>query len=324
MSIYSKILSRQEFINEPPVLIDIGASGAIHKDWKKIAKWSICIAFDADDRDFNVSENTESGYRKLYVYNRIVTASSQELNDFYLTHHPHCSSLLKPNTAQLKDWAFAPRFEVKKQAKLKSITLPAALKELNISKIDWFKTDSQGIDLRLFKSLEESIRNNILIAEFEPGILDAYVGEDKLHHVLSYMEELKRFWLSRLTIKGTQRINYDNLKSILGRDLFSEASPFVNKIAPGWGEMIFINSFDRSSVTKRDLLLGWVFSTIQGEYGFAYELALRGTQAFPDDSIFKELKNRSSRKIKRGFFTVRLIPLIFKKSNKVIERLRSK
>lgn len=321
MSIYSRILTRQEFINDPPILIDIGASGTIHKGWKRIAKWSICIAFDADDRDFMVSENVESGYNRLYVYNRIVTTTAQKENDFYLTHSPHCSSLLRPDTISLENWAFSPKFEVKKKAKLKSITLPEALKELNISKIDWFKTDSQGIDLKLFKSIDEPIRNNIVIAEFEPGILDAYEGEDKLHEVLSYMEETKRFWLSRLTIKGTQRINYNNLRTVLGSDFLSEVSPYINKIAPGWGEMMFMNSFDRNALSKRDLLLGWVFASLQGEHGFAYELALKGIQAFQDESIFYELKNRSIRKIRGGFITLKYIPLFFSKSNKIIKKL---
>ncbi len=48
----NKILSRPEITGDPPVLLDIGASGEIHKNWKFIAKHSICVAFDADKRDF--------------------------------------------------------------------------------------------------------------------------------------------------------------------------------------------------------------------------------------------------------------------------------
>ena len=62
------------------------------------------------------------------------------------------------------------------------------LKELKIEKVDWFKTDSQGTDLRLFIDLEEEIRNKVLIAEFEPGMMDAYKGEDKFYKILESLD----------------------------------------------------------------------------------------------------------------------------------------
>ena len=60
MKIIQAVLSSSHFENKPPVLIDIGASGEINKKWRPIAPYSICIAFDADDREFNVSEKQAS------------------------------------------------------------------------------------------------------------------------------------------------------------------------------------------------------------------------------------------------------------------------
>ena len=50
MKIIDQILRSEHFRDQPPVLIDIGASGGIHSKWKYIAKYSYCIAFDADDK----------------------------------------------------------------------------------------------------------------------------------------------------------------------------------------------------------------------------------------------------------------------------------
>lgn len=321
MSLIRKVLTRDEFVQNPPVLVDIGASGAIHKYWKDIAKWSVCIAFDADDRDFNVTQEKNGKYRNLYVYNRLVSETKNDSADFYLTETPHCSSLLKPDNQNLEPWAFAPKFVIKKVVKLKSVDLPSVLKELNINQIDWFKSDSQGIDLRLFKTLDEKLRNKIILAEFEPGILDAYEGEDKMHHVLAFMDQIRTFWLSQLTVKGTQRINYKHLKEILSNKFLSEVSPFVNKSAPGWGEMIFINKFENPDLTKRDFLLGWVIATLQKENGFAYQLAVKGIEKF-DDPIFRELKSHSAGKIKSGMITLKYFPLLINKSSRIIARIK--
>jgi FkbM family methyltransferase len=319
MNIIDKVMRRKELLDEPPVLVDIGASGGIHSYWKRIAKYSVCIAFDADDRDFQPVEKINGDYRKLYVYNRVLSTRTEEANDFYLTRSPHCSSLLKPNKRSLENWAYAKKFEVEKTVQLKSVDLVSVLKDLQIQKIDWYKSDSQGIDLKLFKSLDQKTRNQMIIAEFEPGILDAYQGEDKLHHVLSFMDDNRHYWLSKLTLKGTQRIAYKNLRTILKNDFLSEVSPYVNKTAPGWGEMVFINTFEKNGQTKRDLLLGWVLATLQSEHGFAYQLSLAGIDQF-DDAFFLELKSFSALKIRMGMISLKYFPLFFRKSSQLIQR----
>ena len=61
-TILNEVFSLNYFNDKPPVLIDIGASGEIHPEWKLIAKHSICIAFDADTRDFNNSETNSDNF----------------------------------------------------------------------------------------------------------------------------------------------------------------------------------------------------------------------------------------------------------------------
>lgn len=314
MGLIEKVLSRSEFKDQPPVLLDIGASGTIHKKWKKITKYSICIAFDADTRDFNPEPAIAKKYKKLFIKNALVTENgSSGQVEFYLTKSPYCSSLLKPNLERLSKWAFAPLFEVDHTIQLKCVDINSVLKELKLERIDWFKSDSQGTDLRLFKSINEPIRDKIITAEFEPGILDAYEGEDKLHSILSFMDESKKFWLSELVLKGTTRIEYDSLQTIFKSRIIQKVIGRVGKISPGWGEMTFLNSFKESSMfTKRDILLGWVFSTLQGQHGFALELTELGIKNH-NDSVFDELKKHSIRKVKFWLFSNRYFHLLLKR-----------
>ncbi len=314
MSLIDKILTRKEFQERPPVLLDIGASGTIHKKWKRIAKYSICIAFDADTRDFNPEPAIAKKYCKLFVKNALVTEDGKSgLVDFHLTKSPYCSSLLKPDMEALQKWAFAPLFEVDTTVQLKCTDINTVIEELKLDRIDWFKSDSQGTDLRLFKSVSGSIQDKILLAEFEPGILDAYNGEDKLHAILSYMDASKRFWLADLVLKGPVRIVYSDLTSMFKKRFLQKIINRVGKTSPGWGEMTFINSFSNSTVfSKRDVLLGWVVATLQGQHGFALQLAKMGMKAH-SDSIFEELKKYSSRKVFGWLFSFKYIPVFLKK-----------
>jgi hypothetical protein len=289
MNIIEMVLNQPELKENPPVLLDIGASANLHEKWREIAKHSICIAFDADERDMEHTTQASKEYYRLYVFNAIVTENLEGEANFYLTRSPYCSSLLEPDIGKLQLWAFAPLFETENRVRLKCTTLPTILREVGVSRVDWFKTDSQGTDLRLFKSLGQSIINHVLIAEFEPGIMDSYKGEDKLHALMSYMES-HPFWLSEMECMGTQRISQRIIKHYFPGK--SENMGMYLRNSPFWVNITYLNSFDNNTFSKRDFLLGWVFATMERQYGFALELAHYGERKF-NDSLFLKLAHNS-------------------------------
>ncbi len=316
MNLIKKILSRKEIVDKPPVLIDVGASGQIHKIWKKIAPYSICVAFDADDREFGFVTNETSGYKKLHIFNCIVCDKEDSEIDFYLTKSPYCSSALMPDNEALNVWAFADKFRVEKKIKLKAISLNKALQQVNLNYVDWFKTDSQGTDLRLFNNLGDDIIHKILVAEFEPGFIDAYKGEDKLYQLLGYMEN-KSFWLANLNIKGSQRITVDDLQNISKSKLIQKLMMFSLKTSPGWAESTFINKLS-NNFSFREYLLSWVFSTILQQYGFAYSIALQAQKTFSED-IFLEMEKSSRQSLKTNLFKLKFFPSVLEKFSKILK-----
>ncbi len=166
-----------------------------------------------------------------------------------------------------------------KVVKLNAINLHKALNEIGISRIDWFKCDSQGTDLRLFKSLNEDVRSKIIVAEFEPGIIDAYEGEDKLYTLLQYLTN-KNFWLSDINIKGVPRVPSEVFNSEFKSSTFKKLLKESIKPAPGWEEMTFINSFNNVDFGLREYLLGWLFCTMESHHSFALIIAMNGIKKF--------------------------------------------
>jgi len=323
MNTIDMVLNQPELKKNPPVLLDIGASGGLHKKWRRLAKYSICIAFDADSRDMVDTIQASGEYYKLYVFNAIVTENSEGESDFYLTRSPYCSSLLEPDLGKLQSWAFSPLFEIKNQIKLKCTTLTTVLRELGVSRVDWFKTDSQGTDLRLFKSLGQSIIDYVLVAEFEPGIMDSYKGEDKLHALMSYME-CHPFWLSEMECMGTQRISQRTIKHYFPGK--SENMGMYLRDAPFWVNVTYLNSLDNNRFSKRDFLLGWVFATMERHYGFALELAHYGERKF-NDSLFLKLAHDSLSRMRFNYRQARLdqgSKYIFRNIKRVVNLIREK
>lgn len=289
MDIIKKILETDIFNKQPPVLVDIGASDEINPKWKRIAAYSTCIAFDADDRDFHVSEQSNGIYKKLISFNRIVVSEPVEAANFYLTSWPYSSSLLKPDIEKLQPWAFSRFFEVEKSTQLPAITISEALRKVDINYIDWFKTDTQGTDLRLFKTLPQQLSSDVLAAEFEPGIIDAYIGEDKLFDVMKEMHG-RNFWLSSMIVKGVQRLTAKYAQQ-LGTGKVTRG---IRK-SPCWAEVTYLRTPDFTS--ERQFLLLYIFALIEKQYGFAIEIADLAFQAFPN-GIFEDCRKAAIKKVR--------------------------
>jgi hypothetical protein len=283
-NLIDRIFSEKILKEEPPVLIDLGGSGNIHKGFQKIKKHSLLICIDGDTRDFPVEKSGN-----IIKVENIITESEDSKCDFYLTYSPHCSSTLEPLNSKLEQYSFSNLFEVTSKILVKSTTLSDILIKHNIKVVDWFKTDTQGTDLRLFKSLPGSIREKVIAAEFEPGIIDAYKGEDKFFDLLLYMND-KNFWVDDAEIKGSKRMNLGYLKQFLPEEKLKSFET-INKDSPGWCEISFLNNFENPEMkTRRNLLLGIVFSVLKSQLGFALQLAYEGARIF-GDPVFSESVN---------------------------------
>ncbi len=293
-----EILERSEFRERPPVLLDIGASGFVHPKWRWIAPYSICLAFDADSRDVQHLEGGKGDFRQLHIFPAVVSPDEAETRRFYLTRSPHCSSALRPLGTALSEYAFADLFNVERDVELPAMTLARAIEMAGVEKVDWFKCDSQGTDLRLFKSLGEDIARRVLVADFEPGIIDAYENEDKLWKLMAFMDR-QPFWMAAISIKGCPRANPE----LIGQQLGNRWGWVVSRSlppAPGWAEVTYMNNLD-ASVTdfdKRDFLLTWVVATHENQHGFALKVASEGAGRF-GDALFTRLTDVSKMLIRR-------------------------
>jgi hypothetical protein len=294
MGLVHDLLSRPEIQEAPPVLVDIGAAGPVHPKWRAIAPYAVCIAFDANPE---VSAQG-TGFRELRLRPAVV-AERAERAPFYLTRSPFCSSRLRPKEFSLRPYAFSALFNVERVDEVEMVGLPDVLSELGAQRVDWFKTDSQGTDLRLFESLGDELIQRLVVAEFEPGIIDAYEGEDKLTDVMRHMEALS-FWMSDLKIEGSPRIDRVTVKRLLPARLRPHLGVSLRS-APGWGEVEYFNNFEHDGLFgRREYLLGCAFGWTCGHYGFVLELASRGRSRWGDD-IFAQVEKAAGNRIRRGF-----------------------
>jgi FkbM family methyltransferase len=304
LNVVDRILRMPELDAAPPVLVDIGAAEGMHPPWRRIAKYAVCVAFEADERELDSVTSEATGFRQLTTYNYLASESSSASEPFHLTASPYCSSRLAPRDDLLRHYAFAPLFRVEETVEVRARDVRSVLDELDLDHIDWLKVDSQGTDLRLVRSLGADLLRRTLVVELEPGIIDAYEGEDKLSHVLDEMGG-SGFWVSGLKVLGSTRIDNALARSMLG-ERATRYLDLCHKAAPGWAEIEYFNSFEDESVFgKRELLLGYAFAFTRRHYAFALELADKGRRRF--GAPFDDLATQAVHRLRVGFSRLPLL-----------------
>jgi len=302
LRLIDKIMQHEILQQEPPVLLDVGASGSAHCPWQRIARYAHCVAFDGDCRDMAHIKQTARRYRSFNAFASIVCEEPATSRPFFLTRSPACSSLLPPDHDSLAPWLFSPFFEVVETTQSPVMTITQALDSAGFSKVDWFKADSQGTDLRLFRSLGEEYISRVLVAEFEPGIIDAYLGEDKLHQVLCFMET-QPFWLAAINVKGTSRLHKRELMRYRG-GLSSRLAAHLLPHAPCWAELAYLrNEKACIDLGLRETLLACVFALMYRHYGAAHYIAVKGYEEFRDP-LLEQAATRCDKRLGLGPWNV--------------------
>ena len=164
----------------------IGSVGSNFDNWENIASRSILISVDGND----TGKNKKNIFLREINDNSIISNKNSH-SFFYLTKDPHCSSLLKPQKNNIKDWYLAHRFKVKKKIKVKTISFNNFLKKQKIDYIDWLVIDAQGMDLKILESLKKNIRDKISIIDIEPGFFKFYEKESNINEIFKFMDTNK-------------------------------------------------------------------------------------------------------------------------------------
>ena len=253
-----------------PVLVDVGASAAPPVIWRAIAPESTYVGFDPDARELR--RDAARGFRSSLILPKAVVADDAEATQLYLTASPFCSSTLPPDTSALADYLFAPLFDVVGTATVPATSL-ARIPEL--TSIDWLKLDTQGTDLRIYESVPERMRTSMLALDIEPGLIDAYAGED--FFTVAHARLIRDgWWLSDARVLGAVRVRRASVERLRARGVDETAIAASTRTSPGWVEARYLRTIDhlqRSGAGAHAYQLLWIFAMLDGQFGFAFDVA---------------------------------------------------
>lgn len=287
-----------------PVLLDVGASAAPPKIWTALAPHSTYLGFDPDLRE--IHEERAGAFQRSVIVNEALTAdrAANEVT-FYLTASPFCSSSLEPDDTFTNHWLYSNLFAVDKKTQVRATTIDATINRFKLERIDWFKIDSQGTDLRLFNSISPEVRSRVLAVDTEPGLIEIYKGEDLFAVV--HQDFLRNgFWLSDVNIGRFIRMRRSSLavanstESEINDDFIKETV----KSSPAYVEARYLRTIEwlaENSFSRDEYALLWVFAVVDNQLGFALDLCLEFERIFGADALSGKLKSNTLQLMKTAF-----------------------
>ena len=179
---YKEIQLLRRYIKENDVVVDAGANIGFYSliFSKLVGKNGLVICFEPDLKNFNLLVKRTKKYPNILCINAALSEYSGNL-DFYLSEDLNV------------DHRSYPINESREKISVKSYSLDEFLKERDLFKVNFIKTDLQGYDPIAIRGMKQTIQNNPdikIYCEFWPyGMKQAGI------HPQNWLEEMKEMGL---------------------------------------------------------------------------------------------------------------------------------
>ncbi|NCC50030.1 MAG: hypothetical protein EOM20_02320 [Spartobacteria bacterium] len=255
------------------VVVDLGAGFAgasdVLKPFHPLITW---IELDAA----NTSERVSADYKRHEFITQAI-AESEGKRTFIRRVFPNASSLTMPRGALVKGYGLERHFSEDRRLELEAITLPQLMVQLGLSRIDWLKTDLEGLDGPVLYASKMYL-NTALVVQSELRFQPFYEREPSIFEVGVFMQNMG-FEMIQL---HTESWKYRTQRSAImrnGRAAFADAVFFL---APEVIRQRMPEQY-QAAIIKQIL--------IACHYGYSNyaEYLLEQNTAWMDEKLFSEL-----------------------------------
>jgi len=187
-------------VNKKVYLADLGASGGIHKRWKKSLLPVRSYLFEPDKEAATALEAEGD----VIVFPFAIWERDAEDTPFYMARRDcSTSSLLRPNLSLLSRWPNSERFETGEEVSMRTRTLNSLAEEGAIPALDMLKLDIQGAELAVL-SQATRLLPRVIGLEIEVGFVEIYQGQPLFRDIDAFLAphgfelvDLRRVWWQR-------------------------------------------------------------------------------------------------------------------------------
>ena len=213
--------------------------GALHLAGNKEPFYELLDYFPSSkiigfELDKEVCEKMNSEARQGVKYYPYALGKKNEKRKLYITQHPMCSSLYKPNEELIKLYNNFEVAYLKRESEIETITLDYFINKFNLGDIDFIKIDVQGAELDIFKGATIAL-NNVLKIICEVEFVPHYENQPLFGDICSFLNEYNLMFNKFLGLAGRA------LKPIMLNNDPNRASQHI------WSDAVFIHHIQKIS-----------------------------------------------------------------------------
>lgn len=134
----------------------------------------------------NESKTTHNYYRRIRL--NTVVADKAGQRTFYRRAYPMCSSLLDVNHQRAEDYGLQALVELMETSDVECQSVGQVLEAIGLARIDFLKTDVEGMDSTIVKESVDAIPR-LLAIQSELRFQPFYVGEPYFHETAALCHE---------------------------------------------------------------------------------------------------------------------------------------
>ena len=149
--------------------------------------------------------------------------------------------------------------------------------------------EETGSDLRILKSLDESMAEQSMAVDIEPGLSEFYVGEDLFTALHPYLTS-KGFWLSSIQVQGSVRMSPKVLEALEPSDEKRTSLQSSLKTTPGWVEARYLRDV-RTLTSKAQYVKLWAFAVLDNQLGYAIDVGMHYRSQFGEDELYTTMES---------------------------------
>ena len=156
------------------------------------------VAFELDKDECEKLNQKSSKGIKFFPY---ALGEKNEKKKIYITNHPMCTSLYKPNENFMKLFNNLDFAYLKNTQYIETVSLDFFLKKENIEFVDFIKIDIQGAELDVFRGGVESLKNVLTIIT-EVEFVQLYYDQPLFGDISSFLSKHQIIFHKFLSLQG--------------------------------------------------------------------------------------------------------------------------
>lgn len=182
----SRLVQTLQWLDNGLVILDLGAahSTLLFRRFPELRPAVTLIEVDARE----AGGRAAAAFRRVIPLRRAVAGAAGRRR-FYRRKFPECSSFLEPRQEVVRAYGLEPYFELEAAVELECATLGQVLQAAGVPRVDFLKTDLEGLDFEVLSSAPEIIRQALGV-QSELRFQPVFVGEPRFHEVAAYLDGL--------------------------------------------------------------------------------------------------------------------------------------